>query len=141
MVYLDYLSQSAAQKKETPAQLLAQARQDPLYAAVIREIQILAAGAGLSGASTAGGYKLLGTVSSVGAGRVTVEPLVELDVKLGARVQIRRASDPESVQVIARGIVQQASETKITVLLDSSAKGPLSPAVTDVVYVEAKSGD
>jgi hypothetical protein len=141
MVYLDYLSQSAAQKKETPAQLLAQARQDPLYAAVIREIQILATGAGLSGASAAGGYKLLGTVSSVGAGRVTVEPLVELNVKPGARVQIRRASDPESVQVIARGIVQQASGNKITVLLDSSAKGPLSPAVTDVVYVEAKSGD
>ncbi len=141
IAFLDYLSQSSARKKESQPQLLAQARQDPLYAAVIREIQILAAGSRLAGASTAGGYKLLGTVSSVGAGRVTVEQLVELNVKPGARVQIRRVSDLETEQVIARGIVQQAGAGKITILLDSSAKGPLSPAVSDAVYVESQAGE
>jgi hypothetical protein len=141
MAFLDYLSQSSAQRKESQAPLLAQARQDPLYGAVIREIRILAAGSRLAGASTAGGYKLLGTVSSVGAGRVTVEKLVELSVKPGSRVQIRRVSDLESEQVIARGIVQQAGAGKITILLDSSAKGPQSPAVSDAVYVEAGAGE
>jgi len=141
IAFIDYLSQSSAQKKESQPQLLAQARQDPLYGAVIREIQILAAGSRLAGASTSGGYRLLGTVSSVSAGRVAVEPLVEIGVKPGARVQIRRVSDLETEQVIARGIVQQAAAGKITILLDSSIKGPLSPAVSDAVYVESRAGE
>jgi hypothetical protein len=141
IAFLDYLSQSSAQKKESQPQLLAQARQDPLYAAVIREIQILAAGSRLAGASTSGGYRLLGTVSSLGAGRVAVEPLVQINVKPGARVQIRRVSDLATEQVIARGIVQQAGAGKITILLDTSAKGPLSPAVSDAVYVESQAGE
>lgn len=141
IAFIDYLSESSARKKESQPQLLAQAKQDPLYAAVIREIQILAAGSRLAGASTSGGYRLLGTVSSVGAGRVAVEPLVEIGVKPGARVQIRRVSDLETEQVIARGIVQQAGTGKITILLDSSAKGPLSPAVSDAVYVESQAGE
>jgi hypothetical protein len=136
MSFLDYLTRGSAQKKEIQTQLLALAKRDPLYGAVVREIQILAAGAGLSGASAAGGYKILGTVSSVGAGMVIVEPLVELTVKPGARVQIRRTSDLENVQIIARGIVQQADGGRITILLDSSAKGAQSPAVADAVYVE-----
>jgi hypothetical protein len=108
---------------------------------VIREIQILAAGAGLSGASATGGYMIMGTVSSVGSGIVIVEPLVELTVKPGTRVQIRRTSDLENVQIIARGIVQQADAGKITILLDSSARGAQSPAVTDAVYVETGVGE
>jgi hypothetical protein len=77
----------------------------------------------------------------VGAGRVAVEPLVEIAVKPGARVQIRRVSDLEAEQVIARGIVQQVGAGKITILLDSSVKGPLSPAVSDAVYVESQTGE
>jgi hypothetical protein len=100
---------------------------------VAREIQILAAGAGLGGSASP--FRLLGTVSSLASGRVVVEPLVELAVKAGARVQIRRASGLASEVLVARGTVQQAGAAGIVVLLDSGGKAV--PEVMDVVYVEA----
>ena len=81
-------------------------------------------------------FRLLGTVSSAAPGRVVVEPLVDLAVKAGARVQIRRASGLASEVLVARGIVQQAGAGGITVLLDSAGKGAV-PEVMDAVYVEA----
>ena len=120
VAFLDYLKADPARKQQLTAQLAARARQDPLYATVAREIQILAAGAGLG--ASASPFKLLGTVSSVASGRVVVEPLVDLAVKAGARVQIRRASGLASDVLVARGIVQQAGAGGITVLLDASGK-------------------
>ncbi len=132
IAFLDYMKADPARKQQLTSQLAARARQDPLYATVAREIQILAAGAGLG--ASASPFKLLGTVSSVGSGRVVVEPLVDLAVKTGARVQIRRASGLASEVLVARGIVQLAGAGGITVLLDVSGKTP--PEVMDVVYVE-----
>jgi hypothetical protein len=132
IAFLDYMKADPARKQQLTAQLAARARQDPLYATVAREIQILAAGAGLGGSASP--FKLLGTVSSVASGRVVVEPLVDLAVKAGARVQIRRASGLASEVLVARGIVQQAGAGGITVLLD--AAGKTAPEVMDVVYVE-----
>jgi hypothetical protein len=133
IAFLDYMKADPAKKQQLTTQLTARARQDPLYATVAREIQILAAGVGLGGSASP--FKLLGTVSSLGSGRVVVEPLVDLAVKAGARVQIRRASGLASELLVARGIVQQAGAGGITVLLD--AAGKTAPEVMDVVYVEA----
>ena len=132
IAFLDYIKADPARKQQLTSQLAARARQDPLYATVAREIQILAAGAGLG--ASASPFKLLGTVSSVASGRVVVEPLVDLAVKTGARVQIRRASGLASEVLVARGIVQLAGAGGITVLLDVSGK--TAPEVMDVVYVE-----
>jgi len=132
IAFLDYMKADAARKQQLTSQLAARARQDPLYATVAREIQILAAGAGLG--ASASPFKLLGTVSSVASGRVVVEPLVDLAVKTGARVQIRRASGLASEVLVARGIVQLAGAGGITVLLDVSGK--TAPEVMDVVYAE-----
>jgi hypothetical protein len=132
IAFLDYMKADPARKQQLTSQLAARARQDPLYATVAREIQILAAGAGLG--ASASPFKLLGTVSSVASGRVVVEPLVDLAVKTGARVQIRRASGLASEVLVARGIVQLAGPGGITVLLDVSGK--TAPEVMDVVYVE-----
>ncbi len=133
IAFLDYMKADPARKQQLTAQLAARARQDPLYATVAREIQILAAGAGMGGSASP--FKLLGTVSSLSSGRVVVEPLVDLAVKAGARVQIRRASGLASEVLVARGIVQQAGAGGVTVLLD--AAGKTVPEVMDVVYVEA----
>ncbi len=133
IAFLDYMKSEPTRKQQLTAQLTARARQDPLYATVAREIQILAAGAGLGGSASP--FRLLGTVSSLASGRVVVEPLVDLAVKAGARVQIRRASGLASEVLVARGIVQQAGAGGIIVLLD--AVGKAVPQVMDVVYVEA----
>lgn len=113
------------------SQLAALARQDPLFATVMREIQILAAGVGTAGAQSV----LLGTVSSISGGKVVVEPLAAVAVKAGTRVQIRRGSEPENHRTIAWGIVQQAGAGRITVLLDPADKSAPSPAVMDSVYM------
>ena len=134
IAFLDYLKGDPAKKEQLTAQLAARARQDPLYATVVREIQILAAGAGLG--ASASPFKLLGTVSSVTPGKVVVEPLVDLAVKAGARVQIRRASGLASELLVARGTVQQAGGGRITVLLDAAVKTGQVPAAMDAVYVE-----
>jgi hypothetical protein len=134
IAFLDYLKGDPAKKEQLTAQLAARARQDPLYATVVREIQILAAGAGLG--ASASPFKLLGTVSSVTPGKVVVEPLVDLAVKAGARVQIRRASGLASELQVARGTVQQAGGGRITVLLDAAVKTGQVPAAMDAVYVE-----
>ena len=133
IAFLDYMQAEPARKQQLTAKLAARARQDPLYATVAREIQILAAGVGLGGAASP--FRLLGTVSSLASGRVVVEPLVDLAVKAGARVQIRRASGLASEVLVARGTVQQAGVGGVTVLLDGSGK--TVPEVMDVVYVEA----
>ncbi len=132
IAFLDYMKAEPIRKQQLTPQLTTRARQDPLYATVAREIQILAAGAGLGGSASP--FRLLGTVSSLASGRVVVEPLVELAVKAGARVQIRRASGLASEVLVARGIVQQAGAAGIVVLLD--AAGKTAPEVMDVVYVE-----
>jgi hypothetical protein len=128
IAFLDYMKADPARKQQLTAQLAARARQDPLYATVAREIQILAAGTGLGGSASPficctvsvasqGGVELLGTWRSA-----------------GARVQIRRASGLASEVLVARGIVQLAGPGGITVLLDVSGK--TAPEVMDVVYVE-----
>jgi hypothetical protein len=101
---------------------------------VAREIQILAAGVGVGGSASP--FRLLGTVSSAAPGRVVVEPLVDLEVRAGARVQIRRASGLASEVLVARGTVHQAGAGGITVLLDSAGKVGQVPQVLDAVYVE-----
>jgi hypothetical protein len=134
IAFLDYLKGDPAKKQQLTAQLAAKARQDPLYATVAREIQILAAGVGVGGSASP--FRLLGTVSSAAPGRVVVEPLVDLEVRAGARVQIRRASGLASEVLVARGTVHQAGAGGITVLLDSAGKVGQVPQVLDAVYVE-----
>jgi len=128
IAFLDSLKEKEGGRS---SQLTAQARQDPLFGTVMREIQILAAGLGLAGAQSV----LLGTVSSISGSKVVVEPLATVVVKAGTRVQIRRGTEPGNESIIARGIVQQAGAGRITVLLDAADKSALSPAVMDSVYV------
>jgi len=134
VAFLDYLKGEPARKEKLAAQLAARARQDPLYGTVVREIQILAAGAGLEASAVT--LKLLGTVSSASPGKVVVEPLVDLAVRPGARVQIRRSSGLASDVLVARGSVQQAGAGRITVQLEAVTQEGRSPQAMDAVYVE-----
>lgn len=132
IAFVDSLKERSSSRS---AELAAQGRQEPLFANLMREIQILAAGSGLGSAGARA--VLLGTVSSVSGETLVVEPLGTVTVKAGARVQIRRGSAGEAV--VARGVVQQVGEGRFTVLLDAGARGASGPAAMDSVYPDGSS--
>lgn len=134
MSFLNFLSGPTENRSDVKKQLLALARQDPLYRAATREIQILIAG-GSSGAPTSP-FLFLGIVSSVSSGRVVVEAMVDVDVSAGSVIQIRRISDLDRELTIAEGTVQQVRGGKITATFKPSGSDGQSPSARDPVYVE-----
>ena len=134
MTFLRFLSESGDNGGVTEEQLLALARQDPLFRAAIREIQILIAGGGAAGELTSP-FLFLGIVSSVASERVAIEAMVDLDVSVGSVIQIRRISDLEREITIAEGTVQQVRGGKITATFKPLASGGQGPAARDPVYV------
>ena len=134
MTFLNFLSGTTENRSEVEKKLLTLARQDPLYRAATREIQILIAG-GSSGALTSP-FLFLGIVSSVSSGRVVVEAMVDLDVSAGSVIQIRRISDLDRELTIAEGTVQQVRGSKITAIFKPTGSYGQDPAARDPVYVE-----
>jgi len=134
MTFLNFLSGTTENRSEVEKQLLTSARQDPLYRAATREIQILIAG-GASGALTSP-FLFLGIVSSVSSGRVVVEAMVDLGVSAGSVIQIRRISDIDRELTIAEGTVQQVRGSKITATFKPTGSDGQNPAARDPVYVE-----
>lgn len=134
MTFLNFLSGTTENRSEVEKQLLTLARQDPLYRAATREIQILIAG-GSSGALTSP-FLFLGIVSSVSSGRVVVEAMVDLDVSAGSVIQIRRISDLDRELTIAEGTVQQVRGSKITAIFKPTGSYGQNPAARDPVYLE-----
>jgi len=134
MTFLHFLSGTTDKPGEVEKQLLTLARQDPLYRAATREIQILIAG-GSSGALSSP-FLFLGIVSSVSSGRVVVEAMVDVDVSAGSVIQIRRISDLDRELTIAEGTVQQVRGSKITATFKPTGSDGQNPAARDPVYVE-----
>ncbi|MBN1835439.1 MAG: hypothetical protein JW820_06275 [Spirochaetales bacterium] len=131
--YLTYLSRGTG-GRELESELMAQARTDPLYGAVIREIQVLLAGGGPSG-EVVSPYRLLGTVASVSGSRVTVEPLGDVPAAPGATVQIRRSDGLEQEILIAQGTVEQLRGGRIYARVDTVAAAGRGPQKCDLVYI------
>lgn len=134
MTFLNFLSGTTENRSEAEKQLLTLARQDPLYRAATREIQILIAG-GSSGAPSSP-FLFLGIVSSVSSGRVVVEAMVDIDVSAGSVIQIRRISDLDRELTIAEGTVQQVRGSKITATFKPTGSDGQNPEARDPVYVE-----
>jgi hypothetical protein len=134
MIFLRFLSGGGDSGSDTEKQLLALARQDPLFRAATREIQILIAGGGSQGELTSP-FLFLGIVSSVASERVVIEAMVDLDVSVGSVIQIRRFSDLEREITIAEGSVQQVRGSKITATFKPVAPAGQGPSVRDPVYV------
>jgi len=132
--YLNYLSRGTG-SHDLESQVMAQAREDPLYRAVIREIQILRAGA-VASVDLASPYLLLGTVAAVSGSQVVIEPLGDARVAAGATVQIRRSDALDQEALIARGTVEQVRGGKIYARVDAIAVAGESPRNRDLVYIE-----
>jgi len=134
MTFLRFLSGNGESSADTEQQLLALARQDPLFRAATREIRILIAGGGSAG-ELASPFSFLGIVSSVASERVIIEAMVDLDVSAGSVIQIRRISDLDREITIAEGSVQQIRGSKITASFKPVASAGQGPAARDPVYV------
>jgi hypothetical protein len=134
MTFLRFLSASEEKNSDTEQQLLGLARQDPLFRAATREIQILIAG-GASSGELASPFLFLGIVSSVTSERAVIEAMVDLEVSVGSVIQIRRITELEREITIAEGTVQQVRGNKITASFKPVASGMGGPAARDPVYV------
>jgi hypothetical protein len=134
--YLNYLSRGTG-GREAEAQVMAKAREDPLYRAVIREIQILRAGASTAG-DVVSPYLLLGTVVSISGSQIIIEPLGGEQAVIGATVQVRRSDALEQETVIARGSVQQVRGGKVYARIDAILAAGQEPQSRDLVYIEPR---
>ena len=134
MTFLRFLSASRENGSDTEQKLLALTRQDPLFRAATREIQILIAGGG-SSAELASPFLFLGIVSSVTSERAIIEAMVDLDFSVGSVIQIRRITELEREITIAEGTVQQVRGSKVTASFKPIASGGQGPKARDPVYV------
>jgi hypothetical protein len=134
MTFLRFLSASEEAGSDTEQKLLTLTRQDPLFRAATREIQILIVGGG-SSAELASPFLFLGIVSSVNSERAVIEAMVDLDVSVGSVIQIRRITELEREITIAEGTVQQVRGSKITAAFKPIASGAQGPKARDPVYV------
>jgi hypothetical protein len=134
MTFLRFLSGSEENGSDAEQKLLALTREDPLFRAATREIQILIAGGGSSG-ELASPFLFLGIVSSVTPERAVIEAMVDLDVSVGSVIQIRRITELDREITIAEGTVQQLRGGKITASFKPIASSAQGPKARDPVYV------
>ncbi|HUZ17780.1 MAG TPA: hypothetical protein VMV68_05300 [Spirochaetia bacterium] len=134
----DNSAQSAAAR-----QAIAQkAASDPLFRSMASGIQQLAQKEGTTQGRQAVSavYHLIGTISYVSTGTVTVEKLVNLAVKQGELVQIRHKSAAGPEVPIAEGTVSAVSTDSVEVTVKGLLQGTESPRLLDVVYLETQTG-
>jgi hypothetical protein len=134
--YLNYLSRGTG-GRDAESQVMSKAREDPLYRAVVREIQILRAGAAGTG-EVAAPFVLLGTVVSASGTQVVIEPLSGERASVGAVVQIRRSDALEQETLIARGTVSQVRGGSVYARIEAILAAGQTPQNRDLVYIEPR---
>ncbi len=132
--YLGYVSGTESERIRT--QLERQAEEDRLFRSVVDRLQgILEAGAAEARLIQIEETRLIGTVSSVAAGRIVIEPLVTVPIAEGNTVIIKRRTASGEVPV-ATGEVYDVSAGRIAANLVSRLSTERSPMVMDLVYME-----
>lgn len=137
----DYFSSPGSSAQVQKTTIDRRAAHDPLYTQAAADIQKLAQKSGKATAHQrlAVGYKLIGTVSYISRNQITVEKLVSLPVKVGARVLIQRKDGHGGLVPIAEGKVTHTSSGSIEVSVHTLAASKSSPQLLDVVYLLRKS--
>ncbi|MFW5747181.1 MAG: hypothetical protein ACOCX6_00135, partial [bacterium] len=132
--YLGYVSGTESESIRT--QLERKAEEDRLFRSIVDRLQgILEAGAAEARLIQVGETRLIGTVSSVAAGRIVIEPLVTVPITQGNTVIIKRRTASGEVPV-ATGEVYDVSAGRIAANLVSRLSTERSPMVMDLVYME-----
>jgi chromosome segregation ATPase len=79
--------------------------------------------------------KLLGTISSVTAGRVIIEPLIDLEVEEGTKILIKRRTSSGEIP-IAEGRVDEVTMGRIAARIEKRISTTRNPIVMDLVYLQ-----
>ena len=79
--------------------------------------------------------KLLGTISSVTAGRVIIEPLIDLEVEEGTKILIKRRTSSGEIP-IAEGRVDEVAMGRIAARIEKRISTTRNPIVMDLVYLQ-----
>ena len=106
---------------------------EPLYDTLLAALQNLATTSLASQQAAGVSYRILGTVTLVGRDSITILPIANLPLRVGARIEVRRFLDTgESIRV-AVGTLTDVQGEKLVARIDrEEAEGGV--AVTDKVY-------
>lgn len=112
------------------------AEEDLMYRNIIEEIQELAETT-IAAAVRTVETKLIGTITSVTAGRVVIEPLVNIPISEGSRILIKRRTSSGEVP-IADGEVYNVAAGRVSAKINERISATRSPMVMDLVYMEVR---
>ena len=110
--------------------------QDPMYRNVFEEIKKIAEQeVEVTERVRVIESKLLGTISSVTAGRVIIEPLIDLEVEEGTKILIKRRTSSGEIP-IAEGRVDEVAMGRLTARIEKRISTTRNPIVMDLVYLQ-----
>jgi hypothetical protein len=116
------------------SELASDMEEEPLRRALVAALQSLSADFFRLGEEANLSFRILGTVTLVGADSVTVLPMVDLPVSPGARIEIRRILPSGEALRVARGTLTEVRGGKLVARIEQLEPGE-AVAVTDKVYL------
>lgn len=130
-------AESQGSREELGREVARRSEGEPLLERLFQAIQGLVGEAEVAPAEPEETYRILGTVTLSRPESVTVLPIVNLSVAVGAKIEIRRIlATGESVPV-ARGTISEVRPGKLVARIDTLA-GEFQPSVTDKVYLKVE---
>jgi len=115
-------------------ELRSEAVEDSLYNTFVAALQGLTVESVLSAEKESLSYRILGTVTLVGTDSITILPIVNLPVRVGERIEVRRILDSGESSRVARGTLTDVQGEKLVARIDRmEVQGGVS--VTDKVYL------
>ena len=135
-----FSGQHGAQNPATVKQINEVAGQDPLYRDAAATIQSLALNGSFAAPVLQTQFKLIGPVSFISPGEITVERLANVPIKAGASVMFRHKNTAGAEIPVAVGKVSGVSADRVEVTITSLLQGSPGPKMLDLAYLEAPSG-
>jgi hypothetical protein len=107
---------------------------EPLFDTLLLALQSLTIETLASQQATAVSYRILGTVTLVGRDSITILPIANLSLRVGAQIEVRRLVETGEASRVAVGTITDVKGEKLVARIDRvAAEGGV--AVTDKVYL------
>ncbi len=134
--FVSYLSGDKPSRFKTKVE--EKADEDLMYRNIVEKIQGLAeTTVAVEDLAKTVETKLIGTIASVTAGRVVIEPLVNIPIPENSTILIKRRTSSGEVPV-AEGEVYNVAAGRISAKIKERISATRSPMVMDLVYMEVE---
>jgi hypothetical protein len=125
---------SSAEQLEALDRELGEEAAEPLYTSLLAALQSMTAETLTTRQAAPLSYRILGTVTLVGRNSITILPIANLSLRVGARIEVRRLAETGEASRVAVGTLTEVQGDKLVARIDSlDAEG--GAAVTDKVYL------